>query len=108
MLLDDSAVHIITYARVWISCFQRWMINGGATVFDDVVGRNQIVSRGKGADWTVVAIFVWDATLHTLSSDAAWEFTGAGQFKMNSKWKHGCDFTDNEVRGMYLYNIIVI
>ena len=43
-------------------------------------------------------LFVWDATLHTVS-DVRLEYTGAGQLKMNSKWKHACAFTDIEVSG---------
>ena len=49
-------------------------------------------------------LFVWDATLHTVS-DVRLQYTGAGQLKMNSKWKHACAFTDIEVSGgMYWWD----
>jgi len=86
------------------SSFQRWMFNDTALVFDGGVGRDQIVSPAIGADWKGAELFVWDATLHTLSGDVTWEFTGAGQLKMNSKWKHGCVYTDNDEPGMRLWD----
>jgi len=94
----------ITKKECGPSSFQRWMINETAMVYDGGIGRTQIVSPAKDADWMGAELFVWDATLHTVS-DVRWEYTGAGQLKMNSKWKHACAFTDIEVSGgMYLWD----
>jgi len=101
----ETGVMKITKEECGPSSFQRWMLNETALVWDGGVGRIQIVAPPKDADWKGAELFVWDATLHELTTGASWDFTEAGQLRLNSKWNHACVFTDEEVSGgMYLWD----
>merc|ERR1712000_206679 len=84
----ETGVMKITKEECGPSSFQRWMLNETALVWDGGVGRIQIVAPPKDADWKGAELFVWDATLHELTTGASWDFTEAGQLRLNSKWNH--------------------